>query len=90
MDACQQGPSLESQSLERLQKQAVQFKTVSASFFKNQLIENGLRVKIDASSQENIKIFKRDGVEMGAMQSYQCVWGHINRPVKIDARQVRL
>jgi len=89
MDARQQGPSLESQSQECLQKQTVQLKTVSAPFFMNQLIENVLWVQADSPPQENIKIFKRDGVEMCVMQSCQCVRRYINRSAEIDSVQVR-
>ena len=61
-----------------------------AVFFTDALGVTASIREIDTPSQENVKIFKGDGVELGTVQPGQCVQGHIGRTAKMNALQVGL
>src|SRR5690625_837667 len=59
-----QRPGVETQPAQRLEHQTVVLKTVAAAAAGDQLVENGLRLDFYRPAQQDVDIFKRDGLNM--------------------------
>ena len=88
VNSTKESTNVEAESLQSHQEQAVQFEAIAAPSIVHQLAKQGFKLQVDTSTQLDIEILERNGMELDMMESFQRINRRRYRSSVIEALKV--